>query len=147
MLLILHSDNFSGNFFQRMEFFNRNKPFAGQTQTSILKSAIRFRPKRLIYTECTEGWKEGTLTRAPNHWGRRKVSTLSQVLSSIHLLPKDLSSNMEAPSRQNYFLPRAPSNLGTPLDLQTINWSEKCSLLYILHNKQRYYNKVNRDVT
>jgi len=59
----------------------------------------------------TDGEQVGQIPLAPNHGGRRKVSTVSQVLSSIQSR-KTLCSNMGAP---NLFLPLAPSNLGTPL--------------------------------
>jgi len=63
---------------------------------------------------CKEEGQGGAIPRTPNHCGapnrcrgRRKVPTMSQVLSSTaHLLPKNLRSNMGAP---NLLLPRAPS--------------------------------------
>jgi len=52
--------------------------------------------------------------------GRRKVPTMSQVLSSIKYFcfRKTSGSNM---GRQTCFLPRAPSNLVTPLHTSIIN--------------------------
>jgi len=50
---------------------------------------------------------------AKSLWGRRKVPRMSEVLSSTaHLLPK--GPRFEK-GRQTCFLPRAPSNLLTPL--------------------------------
>ena len=74
-----------------------------------------------------EGEARGTIPRVPNHYGgveslrgasndcggHRKAPTLSQVLSTIPYICflKTSNSNMGAPN----FLPRAPSNLVTPL--------------------------------
>jgi len=60
---------------------------------------------------------------AESLWGRRKVPTLSQVLSSIQYIcfRKTLGSNM---GRQTCFLTRTPSNLGAPLGKQfCAKWS------------------------
>ena len=56
--------------------------------------------------------KEATFLGAESLWGRRKVSTMSQVRSSIQYIcfQKTLDSNMW---RQTCSMPRAPSNLVT----------------------------------
>ena len=48
---------------------------------------------------CTKGVLGGTMPRAPNHWGRKKVPTMSLVLSSIYYIysQKPLGSNIRAP--------------------------------------------------
>jgi len=64
--------------------------------------------------ETTHSHPNRGVTRGARFHGRRKVSTMPQLLSSTaRLLPKDLS--FEHGGRQTCFLPRAPSNLGTPL--------------------------------
>ena len=64
---------------------------------------------------CTRG---ETMPQAPNRWGRRKVLTMSQVLSSIQCICywKTVGSSMGVPVR---FLARAPPNIGTPLGPDT----------------------------
>jgi len=46
----------------------------------------------------TAGGKGGTMSEEPNHWGRRKVPTMSQVLSPIQYIysQKTLASNTGA---------------------------------------------------
>jgi len=60
-----------------------------------------------LYRGVTRGGKGGTMLRALNHWGRQKVPTMSQVLSSRQHICfwKILGSNMWAP---NMFLVPGP---------------------------------------
>jgi len=81
---------------------------------------------RLHYGSISRGvtrGKGGAITRAPNHsagaeWlqGRQNVPTMSHVHSSIQYIcfRKTSGSKMGAP---NLLLPRAPSNLVTPLSI------------------------------
>jgi len=59
----------------------------------------------------------GTILRAPNDCGgRRKVPTMSQVLSSVlYICFRKISVSNMGGGRQTCLLPRAPSNLVTPL--------------------------------
>jgi len=56
--------------------------------------------------------------------GHCKVPTMLQVLSSIHYIysQKTLCLNMEAPNL--FRIPRAPSNLGTPLTGEIVLFSQ-----------------------
>ena len=64
-----------------------------------------------------EGGKGGTIPRAPNHCGSPKShnNVTSTFFKTVHLLPKDLRFEHGQGGRQTCFLPRAPSNLVTPL--------------------------------
>jgi len=55
------------------------------------------------------------MLRAPNHWGKPESpsNVASTFFNTVHLLAKDLQ--VRTWGRQIYFLPRALSNLGTPL--------------------------------
>jgi len=80
-----------------------------------------------------EGGKGSAIPREPSHYGGakslrearngcgglRKVPTMSQVLSSIQYICFLKSSALNT-GRQTCFLPRAPSNLVTPLSVLSV---------------------------
>ena len=81
-------------------------------------------------------------TRAPNDCGeRRKVPTMSQVLSSIQYICflKTSNSNM---GRQTCLLPRAPSNLVTPVPIIRCQKASKtadcCGMVLLMRLKKKY---------
>ena len=94
-----------------------------------------------------EKGQRGMIPRAPNYYGGakslweapdargglRRVPTMSQVLSSIQYIcfRKSSGSNM---GHQTYFLPRAPSNLVTPLVLAPSKISSSCRSDYLYEN-------------
>jgi len=63
----------------------------------------------------TEDGNGGKMARKLNHWGAPKKpnNSASFFFNKVHLFPKDLK--VRTWRRQNWFLPRAPSNLGTSL--------------------------------
>ena len=70
-----------------------------------------------------EGVKGGTIPRAPNHYGHRmtagpstpQVPTMSQVLSSTHYICFRNRPQVRTWGRRTCLLPRAPSDVVTPL--------------------------------
>jgi len=84
--------------------------------------------------------KGGTISRAPNQYmGRRKVPTVSQVLSSIQYIASDRPL-VRTWGRKSCFLPRATSNLVTPLSI-----SDSLYLMLDLSNK-RCFRLSKKDI-
>jgi len=63
-----------------------------------------------------EGGKGGTIPRAPNYYGGRKVLTMSQVVSSIEYIFFRKTSGSNVGASHLLLASGAISNLVTPLD-------------------------------
>ena len=93
----------------------------------------------------TRGGKGGATPRAPSNYGgaksvrgRLEVPTMSQALSSLQksCFGKTSVSNM---GRQTCFLPRAPSNLVTPLAVSNQKWCNGHCFTATCENEKIHY--------